>query len=72
MNQRINELFGQALDQAVPETWSKLSPEQLSKLKDKFADLIVQECIHAVENTNDRYRREYFAGKIREHFGVES
>ena len=72
MNQRINELFGQALDQAVPETWSKLSPEQLAKLKDKFADLIVQECIHAVENTNDRYRRDYFAEKIREHFGVES
>ena len=38
---------------------------------DSFADLIIQECIHAVENTNDRYRREYFAAKIREHFGVE-
>ena len=37
----------------------------------KFAELLVQECIHAVENTNDRYRREYFAAKIREHFGVE-
>ena len=38
----------------------------------KFADLIIQECIHAVENTNDRYRRDYFAEKTREHFGVES
>ena len=37
----------------------------------KFAELLIQECIHAVEGTNDRYRREYFAGKIREHFGVE-
>ena len=71
MNERINELFGQALDQAVPETWTTLNPAQLSKLKEKFADLIVQECIHAVEGTNDRYRRECFAGKIREHFGVE-
>ena len=72
MNKRINELFGQALDQAVPETWTTLNPAQLSKLKEKFADLIVQECIHAVENTNDRYRREYFAGKIREHFGIDN
>ena len=36
-----------------------------------FAELIVQECIHAVEGTNDRYRRDYFAAKIKEHFGVE-
>ncbi len=33
--------------------------------------LIVSECVHAVVNTSDRYRREYFAGKIKEHFGVE-
>ena len=50
MNERINELFGQALDQAVPETWSKLSPEQLSKLKDKFAELIVKETMQVVAN----------------------
>lgn len=72
MNERINELFGQALDQAVPETWTTLNPAQLSKLKEKFADLIVQECIHVVEGTNDRYRRDYFAGKIREHFGIDN
>ena len=44
MNERINELFGQALDQAVPETWTTLNPAQLSKLKEKFAELIVREC----------------------------
>lgn len=35
-----------------------------------FANLIIHECLHAVENTNDRYRKEYFAGKIKDHFGV--
>mgnify|MGYP003341132189 CR=1 FL=1 len=44
MNERINELFDKALDQAVPETWTTLNPAQLSRLKQKFAQLIVQEC----------------------------
>ena len=48
MNERIEKLFGQALDQAVPETWTMLNPAQLSKLKDKFAELIVKECMDVV------------------------
>jgi len=31
MNERIRELAGQALDQAVPETWTTLTPVQLAK-----------------------------------------
>ena len=38
---------------------------------DKFAELIIKECLYAVEGSNDRYRKDYFAGKIRDHFGVE-
>jgi hypothetical protein len=37
-------------------------------LLNKFAELIIKECISAVEDSNDRHRREYFAAKIREHF----
>ncbi len=44
---------------------------ELAGRANKLAELIVRECIHAIENTNDRYRRDYFANKIREHFGVE-
>lgn len=43
MNQRIDELFEQALDEAVPETWSSLNPQQLSKLKTVFAQLVIKE-----------------------------
>ena len=68
MNERINELFGQALDQAVPETWSKLSPEQLSKLKDKFAELIVRECAEVGYDTHDDFQVKV---NIKKHFGVE-
>lgn len=43
MNQRIDELFEQALDEAVPETWNSLNPQQLSKLKTVFAQLVIKE-----------------------------
>ena len=48
MNERIRELAGQALDQAVPETWSTLTCEQLGRFQEKFAELIIQECIDCV------------------------
>lgn len=50
MNERINELFGKALDEAVPETWTTLNAQQLSKLKDKFAELILAEVDKIVDN----------------------
>jgi len=69
MNERINELFGQALDQAVPETWTTLNPAQLSKLKEKFAELIVRECAEFVENEIEV--AGYKVKRILKHFGVE-
>jgi hypothetical protein len=76
MNDRINELFGQALDQAVPETWTTLTPAQLSKLKEKFAELIVRECMAmcktAVGNADYNTGRLHCLNNIKEHFGVES
>jgi hypothetical protein len=79
MNDRINELFGQALDQAVPETWTTLTPAQLSKLKDKFAELIVGECADLVDNlvTSDDEGNQILdcddiKTELLEHFGVES
>ena len=44
MNKRTADLFAQALDEAVPETWTTLGPYQLMQLRDKFAELIVREC----------------------------
>jgi len=76
MNERINKLFGQAMDQSIPETWTTLTHSQLSILKDKFAELIVKECIQ-VGGPEDSYRDEWFeakadsVSKIKQHFGVE-
>ena len=83
MNERIKELFGKALDQAVPETWTTLSHEQMTKLSEVFAQLIVQECAEQVEQAknspfvslDDAKRMKHFVDvtkkKIKKHFGVE-
>ena len=70
MNERINQLLNQAYDEAVPETWTELSSEQLGRIYDKFAELIVKECADIC------YNREYTDGsrygdEIIEHFGVK-
>ena len=79
MNKRIDELFGQALDKAVPETWSELNPKQLSKLKDKFAELILQDIDKIIDDLYHAMPLEQAAilltldENIKEHFyGVES
>lgn len=69
MTQRIDELFSQALDQAVPETWTTLDPVQLSRLKNKFAELIVQECADVGERYADGNYEVY--NQILKRFGME-
>lgn len=39
------QLWYKALDQAVPETYTTLSSEQLGKALDVYAELIVGECL---------------------------
>ena len=67
MNERIREVWIKAArEDSDPDNWD--TQEQFIE---RFAELIIRECISAVEDTNDRYRKDYFANKIREHFGVE-
>ena len=83
MNERIRELAGKALDEAVPETWTTLTAYDLNKFTEKFAELIVQECATAITEDAlakdcdtflmDSYAKgmRYSAHLIKEHFGVE-
>ena len=57
MNERIDQLWGQALDQAVPETYSQLSHSQVLKVKQVFAELIVRECIDIAKNWEDQLEK---------------
>jgi hypothetical protein len=73
MNEKINKLWDQAWDDNTP----------LSIIKEKFAELIVRECIECVENTDKNMMfTADVAGhvgaahsrsirQIKEHFGVE-
>ena len=73
MNERIDQLWGQALDAAVPETYTKLSYSQVLKIKQVFAQLIVKECASRVDNIL-REKKDgggTMGDEIREHFGVE-
>ena len=67
MNQRIDQLWGQALDAAVPETYTKLTHSQVLKIKQVFAELIVQECARVVSQKTGPKS----ALNVLEHFGVE-
>ena len=76
MNQRIDQLWAQALDAAVPETYTQLSHSQVLKIKQVFADMIVQECIDIIAPYSVRMSRpgeEYLhpIQEIKQHFGVE-
>ena len=79
MNNHIEKLLGQALDQAVPETWTTLSHEQITKLSQVFAELILIEVTDILSTYRGKmvfedgaeYNYEHPIIAIRKHFGVE-
>ena len=77
MNERIDQLWGQALYAAVPETYTKLSYSQVLKIKQVFAELIVQDCIATVkkrymgDNNREDMEVRRCVADIQTHFGVK-
>jgi len=76
VNERIDQLWGQALDLAVPETYSQLSHSQVLKVKQVFAQLIVAECAEIADTERPNsvgcgYITKTNGMRIKEHFGVE-
>jgi len=70
MNERIDQLWGEALDRAVPETDSRLSYSQVLEVKQVFAELIVQECAEQVDWILAEGGKTQ-GDLIKQHFGVE-
>ena len=62
MNERIQELAKQC--------WDERPEGQLHFDNEKFAELIVQECIQAVKNVGG-YNEDYHMNAIKKYFGVE-
>ena len=71
----IDRLWGEALDRAVPDTYSTLTWTQVEKIKKVFAELIVGECVRKIEDiaesSNDPQPIYRVAVELLEHFGVE-
>lgn len=70
MNNRILQLADQAYDEYESDT-SKYSINVPDKFVLYFAKLIARECVDTIMETSDRYRKEYFADKISEKFGLK-
>jgi len=73
MNERIRQLAGQALDRVVPYTWTRLDYDEIQRLQEYFAQLIVAECADFADEHNDASEGVTLGvGKaIKKHFGVE-
>ena len=83
MNERFQELHNQARDFYLQDEYLDVSTKELHRLvEQKFAELIVKECVEL--SVNSQYantKSEYYEGfnealvyagnKIRKHFGVE-
>jgi len=71
MNEHIKKLLDKALDQAVPETWTQLSHEQMTRLSNVFAELIIRECCRALNPMlRDMISRGQGVDLIKLHFGM--
>jgi hypothetical protein len=76
MNERIKELMGQTLDEKFAGTWSVMDLQDLTKFTDRFAELIIQECIskldeeiyRSIDGDGDEAWHDLI---LKEHFGVE-
>ena len=79
MNERMKQLLGQAYDQAVPETWTTLSSEQLGRIYEKFAELLLGNVLditdahtEVFQTDRDRALIEHIKQSVKQHFGVGS
>ena len=87
MNERIKQLAGQALDKVVPYTWTRLDYDEIQKLQEYFAELIVRECVSVTDDlvnrnvdgswTSTELYTDYNGAlwevkrRIQDHFGVD-
>ena len=81
MNERIKALMGKTLDSEFSHTWDTMTYEGLLQFSEKFAALIVRECIHvalrdalptwdnAASEANTQCVK--IAADLKKHFGVE-
>ena len=77
MNEQIKALMGQTLDEKFAGTWSTMDMQDLQKFAERFAELIVRDCMEVASPNymstpeDSVYYVEQAIDRIAEHFGVE-
>jgi hypothetical protein len=71
MNERIKELYGNALDKAVPYTWHNLDHAEVEKIMKEFAELIVEECTTVIDRNLFQNIGWNTSRAVRRHFGID-
>jgi hypothetical protein len=75
MNERIKALMGKTLDSEFSHTWDTMTYEGLLQFSEKFAELIVRECMEQVWYTREDGINgnvsQVIKDRIKQHFGVE-
>ena len=86
MNERIKALMGKTLDSEFSHTWDTMTYEGLLQFSEKFAELILKECIMVCwpggesdvlyEQASEVDKafidgQDYCVEKLKKHFGVE-
>jgi hypothetical protein len=74
MKSKIEELSGKALDKIVPYTWTTLNSEEIKKLQEYLAQLIIQESCQVLLNWKDEpfpFDENLAVRLLKEHFEVE-
>lgn len=70
MNERIQELMEQAMELVDPYALEgEFGPRLLNA--EKFAELIVEECLNLVDRGGEFVSRPKLVERIKEHFGID-
>lgn len=59
MNKRTKDLYGKALDKAVPYTWHNLDHVEVEKVMKEFAELMIVEFSDVVKTTANELAKHY-------------
>jgi hypothetical protein len=70
MNEHIKALMGQTLDEKFSGTWSTMDMQDLQKFTERFAELIVKECMEINKQELSFIAFETLLDRYNEHFGI--
>lgn len=69
MNEKFDDLL-YAAGLTAQGCWDEMDDYDREAIL-KFGELVVRKCADHILNSSDRYRREYFATKLLEHFELD-